>query len=231
MIDECQFIDPAKCLQRRLESIMTKAPQGCEQEDRLPSGHLALRRTRNCCTSGAHTRQWSGNEVGVGPRDRVAHDRIQYLDPESLHVCFGSRTNVKPKIIERRQGRIRSTPALQVCALDDGNAGNTARARQHVYSLTFMKLDPQRMLTTGAGFTHAQVTIVCDFGDGKAGTVECAGDDASRTAGAFAQRKITERVPFPTRHGLHDYVGCAVFRTWRSVERDPACKSCDCGFI
>jgi hypothetical protein len=111
-----------------------------------------------------------------------------------------------------------------VRALDDHHTGHKSSPRQDSDSLPFVKLDPQRMLSSGAHLTQSQVTIVSDFSDCKTGPIQCTRNYASRTTAAFAQNEIAKRVTFPTRHRLHDRIGRSIFPTWRRVERDPIAK-------
>jgi hypothetical protein len=112
-----------------------------------------------------------------------------------------------------------------VCALNDDNSWNRARARQHLYSLSFMKLDPQRMLPSGSCFPQPQITLVSDFSDSKAGPIECTRNHASWSAAAFAQNEVPEHVTFPAPHRFHDRVSRDVLPTRRCIKRDPTAKS------
>src|SRR5215213_2475372 len=184
--------------------MMSEAAQRREQKDRLSISHFSLRRARHCRTANTHARHRPRNKVTIGPPGNVAHYRIQHLDPQTPHFCLRDRSDVDPQIVKRCHWRIRNASTLQVRALDDNNSRNRARARQHSDPLSFMKLDPQRMLASGSGLAQPQVTVVSDFSDSKAGTIERTRNYASRTTATFAQYKISQRVTFPARHCLHD---------------------------
>jgi hypothetical protein len=137
-----------------------------------------------------------------------------------FHIGFGSSTDIYPQIIESRDRRACAT-ALQVSAFYDHNAGTRARSRKYPDSLAFMKLHPERMLSSGAHFTQSQVTIVSDFSHGKGGTIECASDDTPRVSTAFTQDQITQLIALPVGKCSNDYVGCEIFTTRRSVKIYP----------
>jgi hypothetical protein len=200
---------------------MSKTAQRREQKYRLAFTHFLLRRARHGRTTNTHTRHRTRYKLSIRPPVKLTHDGIQHLDPEPLHFHFRARSDIDPQIIERRQRRIRNPPTLQVCALDDDNSRHNACTRQHSDSLSFMKLDPQRMLSPSPNLAQSEVTIVSNFSDGKTGPIERTRNHTSRTATAFPQDEIAKRITFPPRHRSHDRVGREVLPTRRRVERDP----------
>src|SRR6185437_11662093 len=186
---------------------MTKAAQRRQQKNRLAIFHLALRGTRHRRTTNTHPGRWPSDKLTIGPRTKLAHDRIQHLDPESFHFRFRNSSDVDPQIIECCYRRIRNTTTLQMRTLDDDNSRHLTCARQYSDSLSFVKLDPQRMLPAIADLAQSQITSVSNFSDSKTRPIKRTRNHASRIAAAFPQDEIAERIAFPTRHRAHDRVG------------------------
>jgi hypothetical protein len=110
---------------------------------------------------------------------------------------------------------------LQVSTLDNDYTINWSTPRQDSDLLSFMKLDPERMLASGAGFAQPQITFICDFSDSKCRAIEGARNYAFWRAAAFAQHEVAECVAFPTRQGPHDHLSRTVLATRRSIKTDP----------
>jgi hypothetical protein len=77
------------------------------------------------------------------------------------------------------------------------------------------------MLPSGSNLAQSQITIVSDLSDGKAGSIKCTRHYTSRTAAAFPQHEIAERIAFPTGHRPHDRIGGEMLPTRRRIKRDP----------
>src|SRR5262245_25337604 len=125
---------------------MTKTSQRSEQENRLAIFYLAFCGSRDRGTTNPHTGELTGNKTTKGIKSSLTHHRIKHFNSELPH--FGSRcsASVDPKIVERCQRRVCGAAALQVCTLNSDYTGNWSSARPDSDLLTFMKLDPQRML-------------------------------------------------------------------------------------
>jgi len=86
-----------------------------------------------------------------------------------------------------------------VCALNRNDPSDALPAREDLDTLSFVKLDPQGMLSNASCFSQSQITSVGNLADGKTGPIERAGNYASRSSATFAQKKIARTIALPSR--------------------------------
>jgi hypothetical protein len=77
------------------------------------------------------------------------------------------------------------------------------------------------MLPRASRLTESKKTVVSDFCDGKAGTVQSTRDDTSRTATSLLQYQVAKRIALPLRHLPKNLIGGDVFPARRSINREP----------
>ncbi len=93
--------------------------------------------------------------------------------------------------------------------------------RQHLETLPFMKLLPQRVRSSSTNLAQSQVTFVGDLGDGETGAVQRTRDYTTRTAASLSPDQIAERIALPAGRVLPDGVGRSMLPSRWSVEREP----------
>src|SRR5262249_62300330 len=181
----------------------TNAGQGCNRKARLafPPPPRASPPPRG--PPSAHARKLPRHIlVTVGPCRHITDHRIQHLDSEALYFGFGSSSDVDPQIFERCKRCVCGTAALQVRALHRDHTHNRNSTRQYSDSLSFMKLNPQRMLPPGSHLAQTEVTVSSNLRDCKRGSIDATRNYASRGAATLMQDEIAKRVAVPSQHRI-----------------------------